>query len=460
MEKVKKVKDPYRFSFGRLLAFKSSDITAGWIQVVMLNYLSLYASDTLGVNILTVGTLLLVSKIFDAFTDIVAGIVVDNTKTKWGKGRPYELCIIGMTVCTVLLFSASPEWTNFAKCAWIFAMYTLTFSVFSTFRSTGMNPYTIRAFSNNPAVLRKVASFGGIITMAGSIVMSVAFPRLLASIGETASGWRMIVFAVMAAGTFIGLFRFIFIKEDPSVDETQKQEKVSFKEIITLFAKNKYTWLFAIIMLCYNISTNLAVGTYYFKWIVGDLGANGMVSIFGIALLPVMFIFPWMIKKVGTMGKLVAIFSVIGAIGYLMILFAGSGVTLVYIGLILGTLAGLPIAYYGILFIMNICGYNEMIGLPRMDGSSAILSNFATKFGGALGSWITGIMLTIGGYVSAEGATEQSASALMMIRIDQSVVPAVCLVIIAICAMAFSRLEPQVEAFEAKKKAAQAENEA
>lgn len=165
-------------------------------------------------------------------------------------------------------------------------------------------------------------------------------------------------------------------------------------------------------------------------------------------------------KKVGTMGKFVAIFSVIGAIGYLMILFAGSGVTLVYIGMILGTLAGLPIAYYGILFIMNICGYNEMIGLPRMDGSSAILSNFATKFGGALGSWITGIMLMIGGYVSAEGAAEQSASALMMIRIDQSVVPAVCLVIIAICAMAFSRLEPQVEAFEAKKKAAQAANEA
>lgn len=93
MEKVKKVKDPYRFSFGRLLAFKSSDITAGWIQVIMLNYLSLYASDTLGVNILTVGTLLLASKIFDAFTDIIAGIVVDNTKTKWGKGRPYERCI-------------------------------------------------------------------------------------------------------------------------------------------------------------------------------------------------------------------------------------------------------------------------------------------------------------------------------------------------------------------------------
>lgn len=50
-------------------------------------------------------------------------------------------------------------------------MYTLVFSVFSTLRGAGMTPYTIRHFSNNPALLRKVASYGGIITMAGSMVV-------------------------------------------------------------------------------------------------------------------------------------------------------------------------------------------------------------------------------------------------------------------------------------------------
>ena len=57
-----KVKDPNKLGFGRLLAFKSSDIVSAWINLIMLNYLSIYASDTLGVNLLTVSTLLLASK--------------------------------------------------------------------------------------------------------------------------------------------------------------------------------------------------------------------------------------------------------------------------------------------------------------------------------------------------------------------------------------------------------------
>ena len=54
-----KGKDPNKLGFGRLMAFKSSDIVSAWINLIMLNYLSIYASDTLGVNLLTVSTLLL-----------------------------------------------------------------------------------------------------------------------------------------------------------------------------------------------------------------------------------------------------------------------------------------------------------------------------------------------------------------------------------------------------------------
>lgn len=81
-----------------------------------------------------------VVEIVDAFTDVFAGWLVDNTHTKWGTGRTYEPAIVGMTICTVLLFSASPEWSNFAKCAWIFCMYTFTFSIFATLRLASANP--------------------------------------------------------------------------------------------------------------------------------------------------------------------------------------------------------------------------------------------------------------------------------------------------------------------------------
>jgi len=466
MAKEKKVKDPKnKLGIGRLLAFKSSDISAAWVNLIMLNYLTIFASDALGVKPAVVGTLLMVSKIVDAFTDVIAGFVIDNTNTKLGKGRPYELCIIGMVITSVFMFFAKPEWSQFAKYAWIFSMYTLCFSVFATFRTTGMNPYTIRAFSNNPILLRKVSSYGGMVTMAGSIVMSVLFPRLLAkaAIAEgltkadypSASAWFRITAMVMSAALIIGLFRFIFIKEDPSIAMEEKKEKTNFSEVLNLFKNNKYTWIFAIMMMCYNIMTNLAIGPYYFRYVVGDVNKQGLLSVVGIILLPLMLSFPKIMEKLGSMCRMIEIFAVIGIVGYLIVFFSGSFLPGVYGGYVLGTLATLPLAYYGILFIMNICNYNEMIGLPRMDGSSGILSGFATKFGAAIGSFITGILLSLSGYIATTGneVVTQPGSAVFMIRIIFAIVPALMLVVIFLCAKKFGVMEVQVSEWEAEKKA-------
>ncbi|MCD8380090.1 MAG: MFS transporter [Lachnospiraceae bacterium] len=453
MAKEKKAKNPDHLGFGRLMAWKSSDIVAAWINILMLNYLSIYASDTLGVNVGVVGSLLLASKVVDGFTDVAAGYIVDNTKSKWGKGRPYELGIVGMTICTIGLFAASPAWSTFFKCAWIFCMYTLTFSLFSTFRATAGNPYTIRHFSNNKALITKVASYGGIITMAGSIIMNALIPVMMGTIATSASGWTAMVAIIMVPATAIGVLRFLFCKEDPSVDASVKKDKIEIKEIIQLITKNKYVWLYAIIMLCYNISTNLAVGTYYWKWIVGDITLMSITSVFSVILLPLMLLFPVISKKIGIIGRMITVFGIVGIAGYAFMFLSNGSVVGALAGSLFGTFATLPLAYYGVLFIMNICTYNEMIGLPRMDGSSAILSNFATKAGAALGSWITGILLMVAGYVSAEGVAEQPASALLMIRIDASLVPAFCLAIICFCCLAFSKLEKMVPEWEAKKKA-------
>ena len=452
MARKERLQDPNRLGFGRLLAFKSSDIVAAWVNLIAINYLSLYASDTLGISVMTVGTLLLASKIVDAFTDVIAGWLVDNTHTKWGTGRTYEPAIVGMAICTVLLFSASPEWSNFAKCAWIFCMYTFTFSIFATLRLAGANPYTIRHFSNNPVLLKKVASYGGIITMGGSILMSIGFPILMSKIATSASGWTRLLLVIMVPGALIGLLRFFLCKEDPSVTAGQQQQKVDLKELGRLFSKNKYVWLYAIIMLSYNIVTNLAVNTYYFKYIIGNTAMLGVMSAVSMVILPVMLVFPAIMKKIGSMGKMLALFCIFGIAGYLFAFFV-PGLIGALVGGILGALATTPVAYYGILFIMNICNYNEMLGLQRMEASSSILSNFASKFGGALGAWITGIVLSIGGYISSTVEVTQPASALLAIRIDFALVPVVLLAVIGVCSLAFAKLEPKVEAFEAEKKA-------
>ena len=259
----------------------------------------------------------------------------------------------------------------------------------------------------------------------------------------------------MVPATFIGVFRFIFCKEDPEVDAASVQQKVRFKEIFSMFRQNPYVWLYAIVMLAYNVSTGLGAGSYYFDDIVGNVGMAGMLSVFSFVLLPLMLLFPWIMKKMGSMGKMIAAFSVVGVIGYLVCFFSGANLAGVLGGYLLGQFATLPIAYYGTLFLMNVCTYNEMKGLPRMDGSANILANFCANFGGSLGSLLTGLLLMVAGYVSstAEETVVQPASALMAIRIDFAIVPAILVAIIGVCCLAFSKLEPKAEAFEAERRA-------
>lgn len=400
-----KERDPNKLSVGRLLLWKSSDVSQAAVQAIVLGFLTLYCTDTLGINPAVLGTLLLASKIVDGFTDVFAGWLVDNTHTKLGKGRTYELCIVGVTICSMGLFMGNPAWSDFIKCAWIFCIYTLVFSVFTTLRGAAGTPYTIRAFSNNQVLITKVASYGGIITMGGSILINMLFPIVMSKLATSRGGWITTIAIFMIPLTLIGVLRFIFIKEDPSVDAGQQYQKVSLKEIFMMFRKNKYVWLYAGIMLCYNIMTALGVGTYYYKWVIGNMGLMAVTSVFSIVTLPLMFSFPAIMKKIGTMGNMIAAFCGIGVVGYLIAFLSNDNLVGVVAGTMIGSIAGLPLAYYGVLFIMKCCTYNEMQGLPRMDGSSNILANFTSKVGSALGSAVTGFMLGLSGYVYGDNVT-------------------------------------------------------
>ncbi len=451
----KKAKDPNHLGFGRLMLWKSSDISAGWVNVIMLTYLSIYASDYLGLDVGLVGVILFASKLMDGLVDFFIGWLVDNTSTPWGKARPYEICIVGQTLATLALFLAGPDWAYAAKVGWVFGMYVLTFSVFGSLRAVPMSAYMIRHFSNNPVLIRKVSSYGGIITTAGSMVVSATFPALVELLSSGALGWAGPVAIFMVPAALFGVLRFVFCKEDPEVDNTSVQQKVRFREIFSMFQKNPYVWLYAIVMLCYNVITGLGGASYYFKYIVGNMGMAGTLSVFSIVLLPVMLLFPWVMKKLGSMGKMISLFCVIGTVGYVICFLSGGFLPGVLGGYLLGQFATLPLAYYGTLFLMNVCTYNEMKGLPRMDGSANILANFCSNFGGSLGSLLTGLVLMAAGYIEGTGdaIVTQPESALMMIRIDFAIFPAILVVVIGLCCLAFSRLEPRAEAFEAEKRA-------
>jgi probable glucitol transport protein GutA len=340
----------------------------------------------------------------------------------------------------------------FAKYAWIFVMYTFIFSIFNTLVGTANTPYLMRAFANR-TVITKVSSYGGIVTMLGSMVVSVTFPILMGKLATGPGGWRTLVAIYGIPLAFIGFLRFIFVKEEFDIDGGAPP-KISLKLIFSMLKTNGWAWVMALMMGVFNITINLNVAAYYFKYIVGNYTVMGLVQITSIVMLVGMFFMPKIIKRF-SVAAIIGCSSLISAAGFVLVFFAKANVPLLAAGAILGGVASLPLAYLQILIIMDVCTYNEWKGIPRMETTVSVVSNFTAKVCAALGAALSGVLLELGGY---NGALDtQSDSAILMIRLLYSLIPALGFVLIFVVTLklrGLSKIIPQLNKDIAEKKAA------
>ena len=441
-----------RLPLGKFLAWKSSDITSAGVFLIVTTYMSLFCTDYLGMTPLAVGNIILISNIIDFFTDLIAAYVIDNTKSRWGKARPYELGAVGMTLCTTLIFITPNGWNDTLKIVWVFCMYTFLFGVFNTMRTTANVPYLVRAFDNNRTLIGKVSSYGGIVTTMGSMVVSLTFPKLMANLASRDGGWTTLILIYMIPLTVLGLLRFLFVKENPAIDAQQVKDKVDFKDIWTMIRKNGYAWLYLLIMFFFQTIQSIGALSYYFKYVVGDVGAAGLLSIMSFVLLPTMFLFPVLMKKLSA-SQIIALGAVFSCLGYVVNYFAGASMTMLMIGGIITAFAMLPVSYLGNMVQMDLCTYNQYLGLPRMDASiGALFNGFGTQLGQGFGGWLLGFALTAAGYVASEGdaIVAQPESAITMIRMLYSLIPLVLMVLLAVSAFCLSKLSKKMPEIEAK----------
>ncbi len=118
--------------FGKLMAWSLRPGSTG-VAIMILGYLTVFAVSTMKMPAALVGGLLLASKFIDGVTDLFTGYIVDRTNTKLGRGRPFELCLVGLWLATVLMFMVPESATTLVKSIWILIMYLFANSIFYTF---------------------------------------------------------------------------------------------------------------------------------------------------------------------------------------------------------------------------------------------------------------------------------------------------------------------------------------
>lgn len=439
-----------RFPFGRFLAWKTSDISAAGLNIIVTSYLTIYCTNFLGLNGTLVGTILLVSNVIDAVTDLIAGFIIDNTHSKLGKGRPYELGIIGMWICTALMFSGPTGAGEAVKVAWVFFMYTFIFGVFNTLRGAGSTAYMIRAFDNDRELVGRVGSYGGIVTTVGSMVVSLTFPRAMGAIATSAAGWRNLVLLYAVPLCVLALGRFVFVKENPAIDAGLQHNKVTLKDFWAVFTKNKYVWFYAGMILLFNTVTNMSAQVYYFTYIVGSTDLMGILSIMGIMLLPAMLFMPFLLKKF-SVSQVIMGGTVLAIVGYAINFFAGASTAMLLIAGILMACMSLPISYLCAVLLMDLFNYNEYKGLARLEGTTNQLAHgVSSQLGQGLGGFLLGVFLDLSGFIAATdgAAVAQPDSAITMVKLLYSVIPIIILVLLLVCVFFLSKLDKEMPEIE------------
>lgn len=426
-KKEKEVKDPYRMTTGQMLAWNGRGVSIA-ANVTVLTYLTYFCTNMLGIPATVAGTLLLFSKVFDGFTDLIAGFIIEKTHSRFGKARPYEFCILGVWICTILLF-ACPEFGLAGKCIWVFVTYTFVNSIFATFLSSSNTVYMARTFKYESDRV-KLASFSGIIVMLFCTIVSIIFPVLMGTLGTTKSGWVTMIAIFAIPLMLLGMTRFIFCKEKVKVDEKATKElKVS--DFLEGLKSNKYIYLLFFVGLLTFIVSNMgnAVGAYYFQYIVGDVKKMSVIGTLNLISPLILLLCPFILKKL-SVSQMIMGGGIIGVIGGIIKGIAGANMGVLILGNLLATLSVLPLSYFAGLLVIDIMDYHEIKTHKRVEAVFGSIYGLSSKLGGGLASGIVGLVMGMSGFDGM--AVNQSEAALKTIIGLYGWVPAILMAITAV----------------------------
>jgi probable glucitol transport protein GutA len=434
-----------RVSIWRVIPWSTHSFSMNAL-IVMVGYFTIYATDTLRLNPAIVGGLLVAAKVVDAVGALVAGYLVDIAPvTRLGKARPFDLVIILCWGATACLFSTPGGLGDVAKYAWIFTSYVLLTAIFMPLYNANNPLFTARVFPQREHY-SDVAAKTGIVTILAAIVITIVMPIAVGSAGKDPSAWSLVAISAAVVFTLIGLVRFWVFRESPEAAAIET-ERVRMKDILLVLRTNPHMWILSSMSLVVGIYASFTAGAYYFRYIVGNLALQGVVSISFVALIPLMFFFPVLIRKL-SVSRMIAFSSFIGAIGYLVMTLAGGTIAIIMVAAVLTALASLPVSFLAPILIIDNSTYNEWKGHRRLESVGGALFSFSGTVGQAIAAGLTGVVLAMTGYVGA--ADKQSATAIAGIVAVNSWIPAIFAVAVGFIALYYHRLEKRIKVISAE----------
>lgn len=421
-----------RLGFGEKLAYGMGDTAANIYVAMASTFMTGYYTDTVGLAAAAVGTMMLLTRIFDGVTDLIMGAIVDKTKSKYGKARPWVLWTSPfMAIGLVALFSVPQSmYGKTSALVYAYISYILMNCIVYTANNLPYNALLSR-MTLDVQDRSSTASMRFIMTQAITLIINAVTAGLVASIGWTGCATVFAVFEfIMLIWCFLGCREHI--GEDAT--GTVQLEQVPLGTALPALLRNQYFYLQAMLFLVLYIGVvgSGAAAYYYASTVVGDLGIIGALS--ACVTIPAMianFVNPAIVSRIGKRKTMLG-GAILMFIGSIIIGLADANVTLVMIGVVIRGFGQGPIMSGVFALTADVVDYGEWKTGVRSEGLVNSCTSFGMKVGIGLGSAVLTWILAFGGYDGTQAV--QSASAIASVKFGYgylgALVAAGCLILI------------------------------
>jgi melibiose permease/lactose/raffinose/galactose permease len=366
-------------------------------------------------------------RVFDAVNDPIMGFLVDNTRSRFGKFKPWIVIggIVG-GILTVLLFfdfglSGAGYVTMFVV---IYLLWDLTYGA-NDIAYWSMLP----SLTLDQKEREKTGSFARICANIGLFTTVVAILPVTNALGGDKRAWQITVIAIVLITWAFLTFTVFGVKEDKNINV--KQESTSLKEMFSILFQNDQLLFTALSMALFMIgySTTTSFGVYFFKYAFKN---EGMYSVFaailGVSQLAALAVFPLFSKKYSR-KTLYAFATILVIAGYVIFFFSPMDMLFIGASGILLFTGQAFIQLLMLMFLTDTVEYGQLKLGRRNESITFSVQPFINKIGGAIANGIVGVTLIVSGINAAKAPNDVSDSGLLIMKLAMLILPLIFIVI-------------------------------
>ncbi|MEH6454225.1 MAG: melibiose:sodium transporter MelB [Psychromonas sp.] len=392
-------------------------------------FLMFYFTDVAGLPAAFVGTIFLAARVLDAITDPMMGVIVDNTRSRFGKFRPW--IVIGTmlnAIALIALFSTHmfEGTTLYIYAAAAYIIWGLTYTIMDI-------PYwsLIPALSNNREEREKLVVWPRLFASLAWFITGTYGLHIVGELGNGDQGAGFFNVSILIAVLFVMSAFLIARNVKETVEVGEKVQKFSFKDVMVIIGKNDQLKALIGAILSFQVA-NLLIGgfaIYYFTYALGNAALFPIyMMVAGIAEVAGVFLFPRIAALLPRkhLWMIACGFPVVSCLTILVMGFISPG-NVILIGIAGATIkfgVGIANALQTVM-LADVVDYGEHKTGRRSESVIFSVQTMLVKFAGAAGGFIVGVGLSIVGYVPN---VEQSASTIMGLEVMMVGIPAVLMI--------------------------------